>query len=89
MFAGVENVSRASFSWNNLLVGLDVVRRYIALAFLRRAPVDLPHGAVCPPRCCDPLAVLNVLWMLALGVAAWRVPPAGPARSRSARSGSC
>ena len=45
IFAGVENVSRASFSWGNILVGLDVVRRYVRADVPDRAPVDLPQRA--------------------------------------------
>jgi hypothetical protein len=70
VFAGVENIGRAGFSWSNLLVGLDVVRRYLRLAFLVE-PQSIFHTAVVPSSLWRPLAVLNVLWFLVLGAAAW------------------
>ena len=70
VFAGMENASRANFAWNNLLVGLDVVRRYIRLMFLLE-PQAIFHTAVVPSSLLRPLVVLNVLWFLVLGAAAW------------------
>lgn len=72
VFAGVENVSRASFSWGNLLVGLDVLRRYVALMLLA-APQSIFHTAPVPSSVLHPSVFLNLLWMFALGIAAWRV----------------
>jgi tetratricopeptide (TPR) repeat protein len=71
VFTGVENVSRASFAWGNFLVGLDVVRRYVALMFLA-VPQSIFHSAVLPSSILTPRVVLNVLWMVALAVLAWR-----------------
>jgi tetratricopeptide (TPR) repeat protein len=70
VFAGVENVGRGGFSWSNLLVGLDVVRRYLRLAFLVE-PQSIFHTAVVPFSLWRPLFVLNVLWFLVLGAATW------------------
>ena len=72
IFAGVENVSRASFSWGNILVGLDVVRRYTALMFMT-APQSLFHSALLPSSILRPVVALDALWMAALAVLAWRV----------------
>ncbi len=72
IFAGVENVSRASFSWGNLLVGLDVVRRYTALMFMT-APQSLFHSALLPSSMLRPMVMLDALWMIALAVLAWRI----------------
>ena len=88
IFAGVENVSRASFSWSNILVGLDVVRRYTALMFMT-APQSIFHSA--RPALVDPQADGHP--ECALDDRARRPLPGGStfARrwSRSARSGSC
>jgi tetratricopeptide (TPR) repeat protein len=70
IFAGVENASRSGFAWNNLLVGLDVVRRYIRLAFLVE-PQSIFHTALVPSSLFRPLAVLSLLWLLVIGAAAW------------------
>ena len=72
VFAGVENVSRASFSWSNILVGLDVVRRYTALMFLGE-PQSIFHTAIQPGSMLRPLVILNALWMIALAILAWRI----------------
>ena len=72
VFAGVENVSRASFSWSNILVGLDVVRRYTALVFMT-APQSIFHSALQPSSILRPIVILDALWMIALAVLAWRV----------------
>ena len=72
MFAGVENAGRAHFAWNNLLVGLDAVRRYVAL-MLSAAPQSVFHSAVLPSSLLRPIVILNTLWMLSLAVVAWRV----------------
>ena len=72
IFAGVENVSRASFSWSNILVGLDVVRRYTALMFMT-APQSIFHSALLPSSILRPMVMLDALWMIALAVLAWRV----------------
>jgi tetratricopeptide (TPR) repeat protein len=69
IFTGEENVGRASFSWNNLLVGLDVLRRYIRLQFLLE-PQSIFHAAVVPSSLFRPLAILNLLWFAVLGAAA-------------------
>jgi tetratricopeptide (TPR) repeat protein len=70
VFAGVENAGRSGFSWNNLLVGLDVVRRYVRLVFLVE-PQSIFHTAVVPSSLWRPLAVLSVLWFLVFGAVAW------------------
>ena len=72
VFAGVENVSRASYSWSNILVGIDVVRRYTALVFMT-APQSIFHSALQPPSIFGPKVILDALWMIALAVLAWRV----------------
>ena len=72
VFAGVENASRASFSWMNMLVGLDVVRRYVALMFLT-APQSIFHSALLPSSILRPIVILNALWMIGLVILAWRV----------------
>ncbi len=72
VFAGVENVSRASFSWSNILVGIDVVRRYTALVFMT-APQSIFHSALQPSSIFRPIVILDALWMIALAVLAWRV----------------
>ena len=72
MFAGVENAGRANFAWHNLLVGLDVVRRYTALMFMT-APQSIFHSALLPSSILKPIVLLDALWMFALAVLAWRV----------------
>jgi tetratricopeptide (TPR) repeat protein len=72
VFAGVENASRASFAWGNILVGLDVVRRYTALMFLT-APQSIFHSALLPSSILRPIVILDALWMIGLVVLAWRV----------------
>jgi tetratricopeptide (TPR) repeat protein len=72
VFAGVENASRSSFAWGNILVGLDVVRRYTALMFLT-APQSIFHSALLPSSILRPIVILNALWMIGLVILAWRV----------------
>lgn len=72
VFAGVENVDRAGFSWGNVLVSLDVVRRYVSLMFLT-APQSIFHSAVLPSSVLKPIVILNATWVLGLAVLAWRV----------------
>jgi hypothetical protein len=72
VFVAVENVSRASFVWGNVLVGLDVVRRYVSLMFLA-APQSIFHTAQVVSSVLRPLVVLNALWLLAFCILAWRV----------------
>ena len=66
VFAGVENVSRASFAVGNLPVGIDVVRRYFRLMFLVE-PQSVFHTALVPSSFLRPLVILNVLWFLVVG----------------------
>jgi hypothetical protein len=77
VFAGVENVGRAGFSWGNALVALDVVRRYVSLMFLT-VPQSIFHSAVLPASVLSPLVILNGLWMLGLVILAWRVNQRAP-----------
>jgi tetratricopeptide (TPR) repeat protein len=72
VFAGLENASRANFAWDNGLVGLDVLRRYVSL-MLSAAPQSIFHSAVLPSSLLRPIVILNTLWILSLAVVAWRV----------------
>ena len=77
VFVAVENVSRASFDWGNVLVGLDVVQRYVSLMFLA-APQSIFHTAQVVTPILRPLVILNALWMTALGILAWRMHRRAP-----------
>jgi hypothetical protein len=77
VFLAVENVSRASLVWANALVGLDVVRRYVSLMVLA-GPQSIFYTAQIVTSPLRPLVILNALWMMALGILAWRVHRRAP-----------
>jgi len=77
VFLAVENVSRASFVWGNVLVGLDVVRRYVSLMFLA-APQSIFHTAQVVTSVLRPLVILNAWWTLAMCILAWRMRRRAP-----------
>lgn len=72
VFLAVENASLASLAWGNLLVGLDVVRRYASLMFLA-SHQSIFHSAQIVTSLLRPLVILDMAWMSGLGVLAWRV----------------
>ncbi len=77
VFVGVENASRANFSWANLLVGMDVIRRYVSLMFLA-SPQSIFHTAQVVTSAMRPVVMLDAAWMIALGLLAWRVHRRAP-----------
>jgi protein O-mannosyl-transferase len=77
VFAGVENVSRASFAGTNLFVGIDMVRRYAALMFLAE-PQSIFHSARSIMSALAPRAAAVTLWMSCLVIVGWRVHRRAP-----------
>jgi hypothetical protein len=71
VFAGIENVSRANFAWGNVLVGVNVIRQYVALTFLT-LPQSIFHSATLPSALIHSTFILDALWMFSLVVLAWR-----------------
>jgi len=72
VFVAVENVGRASLSWANMLVGIDVVRHYVALMFLS-SPQSIFHTAQQVNSLLRPVVIFDIVWLLALGIVTWRV----------------
>lgn len=77
IFAGVENATRASFSWGNALVAMDVVRRYAALMFLA-IPQSVFHTAQAVTSALRPIVIFDAVWMTALLILTWRVHRRAP-----------
>jgi tetratricopeptide (TPR) repeat protein len=71
IFLAVENPTRARFLWTNAFVIPDVVRQYVSLMFLAGGQsIFHTERAVVTPF--DPRVIMNLVWIVALGLLVWR-----------------